>query len=255
MREKVRNLKKEINFFTNPYTQLEILRNSFAGEQCYILSCGPSLLETPKKKLREKLSGKLVFTVKQAYLEFGEISSFQFFNCNNFTNYQNKDTTIIISQSDALPEEVAKTHIWKNQEYDLNFLLKDNKIKENKLAKKLNFNQWCFSNRLDRPWGPGVMSETVLFFAEHLGVSKIRTIGWDHIDPKEENRKIKHFYDNSQRPSEILFKANPLDTSELEESIELSKHTNRWLSELNVELEVFKSDKCFIHDEVKRFEL
>jgi len=255
MKQKVKKLKKEINFFVNPKTQLEILKDSFKGEECYILSCGPSMSKYSTEEIRKNVSDKLVVTIKQAYLKFGDISSFQFFNCNNFTNYQSKDTTILVSQADALPEEAARKHIWKNQKYDLNFLLKDNKIKENKLANKLNFDEWKFCNRLDRPWGPGLISESVFYFLEHLGVSKIRTIGWDHIDPKSLNRRQKHFYDNDDqiKKSDIQFRASESMHLELEESIELSKHTANWFESLGVELEVLESDKCFIHEDVKRF--
>lgn len=255
MKNKVKKLKKEINFFTNLETKMEILKDSFKGEDCYVLSCGPSMSELPESEIRKHVSDKFVITIKQAYLKFGDLSSFQFFNCNNFTNYKNSESTIIVSQSDALPEEAARAHIWKNQEYDLNFLLKDNKIKENKLANKLSFDEWKFCNRLDRPWGPGLISETVFYFLEHLGVSKIKTIGWDHIDPKNLNRKQKHFYDNDNqvKKSDIQFKASETMHLELEESIELSKHTAKWFESLGVELEVLKSNKCFIHEDVKRF--
>ena len=79
-----------------------------------------------------------------------------------------------------------------------------------------------FKNRLDRPWGPSIMHETVLYMAVHLGVSRIRTIGWDHIDPKGKKNKINHFYDKGKHKYKIFAKANPPDIDEINLKIQMS---------------------------------
>lgn len=229
---------------------MNLLHNAFDGEICYILSCGPSLNDLDHSFLREKLKNELVLTVKQAYLIFHEIADFHFFNCNNFSSFQNSPTTIFCSQADALPEHVARQHIWKGQEYDLNFILRDNKNHDNKLTNKKNFDYWTFDKRLNRPWGPSIMHETVLYMAIFLGVSEIRTVGWDHIDPKGESSKITHFYNNE---AEISSKAFDVDLQEIKDCIELSKFKSQWLKERGVTLKVMDSKKCYIHEDVERF--
>ena len=46
--------------------KMKVLEDSFQGEDCYILSCGPSLKDYNQEKLKNFLNDKLVFTVKQA---------------------------------------------------------------------------------------------------------------------------------------------------------------------------------------------
>lgn len=254
MRENLKNLKQKISLLPDYHQRMKALENSFEGETCYIVSCGPSIMDVDHDVLRSELSNNLVFSVKQAYFLFKDLVDFHFFNCNNFTPYEFGGETIYCSQADALPESAARAYIWGNQKYDLNFVLRDNKIHENKLSRSKEYDKWCFKNRLDRPWGPSIMHETIIYMAVHLGVSKIRTIGWDHIDPNGKEYKIDHFYDNKQ-DYKIYSQANPLDVGEIEESIQMSGEVSQWLLEKNIRLEVYDSDKCFIHEDVHRYRI
>lgn len=253
MKEKTAEIKQHMNIYSNYSHKMKIIRDAFKNQTCYILSCGPSISEVSHDLLKERLKGELVFTVKQAYFLFKEIADFHFFNCNNFTPYKYHNDTVFCSQADALPEQIARQHIWGNQKYDLNFVLKDNKIHENKLCNTKKYDYWTFSNRLNRPWGPSIMHETVLYMAVHLGVNKIRTIGWDHINPDGSEYKIKHFYDSGEHKYDIYSKADPLDIGEIESKIQMSKEKFEWLASRNIGLEVYDSEECYIHKDVPRY--
>ena len=232
---------------------MNCLKDSFKDQTCYIIGCGPSLNEIDADSLKKTIQNDLVFSIKQAYFPFEDLVDFHFFNCNNFTPFENKGHTIYCSQADALTEIAAQKYIWKDQKYDLNFVLRDNKIIDNRLSRSYDFDKWCFSKTLNRPWGPGIISETVFYMAKHLGVSKIRTIGWDHIDPNSTDTSIEHFYKDDQ--FSINSKASKIDKQELLDSIELSRQTFLWLKKNKIDLEVLESDKCFVHKDVSRFNL
>jgi len=253
MKKRTKELKSQIGVYSRYKHRMQVLQDSFKGQTCYILSCGPSIAEINNDEVKSILKDELVFTVKQAYFLFKGIVDFHFFNCNNFTPYTYTNNTIYCSQADALSEELAQRFVWGNQRYDLNFILRDNKIHENKLCNTKNYDYWMFKNRLNRPWGPSIMHETILYMAVHLGVNKIRTIGWDHINPNGTEYKIKHFYDKGDYNYKIFSKANPLDVGEIESKIQMSKEKSEWLSSKGIELEVYDSDKCHIHPSVKRF--
>jgi len=250
MKNKTKRLKSHMNVYSDYKHRMNILKNSYAGETCYILSCGPSLNDCDHDFLRNKLKNELVFTVKQAYSVFHDICDFHFFNCNNFSPFAYNSKTIFCSQADALPEHVARQHIWGNQMYDLNFVLRDNKVHNNKLTIKKDFDNWVFEKRLNRPWGPSIMHETVLYMALFLGVAEIKTIGWDHINPNGKSSKITHFYDDSVKISSRAF---DVDLTEIRECIELSKCKSNWLKDKGVTLKVMDSKKCYIHEDVERF--
>ena len=250
MKKKTEEIKFNISLYAKYAHKMNLLKDSYQGETCYILGCGPSLNDIPADTLRDLIKNDVVFTIKQAYSLFSDISDFHFFNCCNFTPYTYNDKTIFCSQADALPEHVAKRAIWHNQKYDLNFVLNDNKNHSRKLTRSLNFDQWTFDNTLNRPWGPGIIHETVFYMAMHLGVKTIRTIGWDHIDPSSTNSKVTHFYN---KDTKLLSPAAPVDIQEIRECIQLSKEKSRWMKNNGVTLQVYDSDKCYIHEEVERF--
>ena len=48
-------LKEKINKTNSLKEKVDLLKNTFKGETCYVLSCGPSLLDYTEKELRKKL--------------------------------------------------------------------------------------------------------------------------------------------------------------------------------------------------------
>ena len=122
MKTKTRELKLNSGVYQKYSHKMKLLKNSFENETCYIIGCGPSLGDIDTQHLKNLIKEELVFTIKQAYFMFEDIVDFHFFNCNNFTPFNNKQHTIYCSQADALTEAAAKTYVWKGQEYDLNFV-------------------------------------------------------------------------------------------------------------------------------------
>lgn len=230
------------------------LHNTFLGETCYILGCGPSLGDVDPEKLKEITESNLTFAIKQAGLIVGHRADFQLFNCCNVSGYPSSPSTIFVGQTDGLTVERAKSRFWHNQEVNLAFNVANNKDTKNTLALKRNFDEWTMAKTwTERPFGPGIMYETVFFLAFHLGVSRIRTIGWDFQNP-DQTDSWEHFYEKENRKN-LLNPSNLPYPSEVRDSIELSKHFHDWFKSHGVVLEVMDSDLCFAHKDIQRYKL
>lgn len=172
------------------------LHNYKEGQDCYILACGPSLAKYDNEETRALLKDKLVFSVKQAYDKFKEQTDFHFWNCSNLPiDYMN----IPYRYVDHRPEVVVASsnyprgQKWNlDQEYDLFLqipLIEQIGGEGNSLAIKRNYDDFLLEKTKEkRRTGPGIMLETILYTAIHVGVRSITTIGWDLDKHKS------HFY-------------------------------------------------------------
>ena len=61
MKEKTKKIKSHINIYADYKHRMNILKNKYADEVCYILSCGPSLNDLDHGFVHEKLKDELVF--------------------------------------------------------------------------------------------------------------------------------------------------------------------------------------------------
>ena len=166
---------------------IESLHNSQQGRDCYILGCGPSLSKYDNQEMRDDLKTKLVFSIKQAYDNFKEETDFHFWNCSNLPiDYMN----IPYRYADHRPEVIVTSsnyprgHRWNvDQEFDLFFkvpLIEQIGGRDNTLAAKKNYDDFLLEKTGEqRQTGPGIMLESVLHTAIHVGVRSITTIGWD----------------------------------------------------------------------------
>lgn len=251
------NIKSIIKVAKNLNTyqdKLNFLHNKFLGETCYILGCGPSLLDIDKNKLNKELENNLCLSIKIIYFSFLDLVDFHFFNCNNFKNYPYNDQTFIISQSDFCTELQAKTNVWGSQKNDLNFIV-NRQSKDQTLTKTKDFEKWLICNSgLNRPWGPGIMYESVLFFVQHLGCKEIKTIGWDYKDPND-NKKIEHFYLEEFRTSKLKNPANQPHENEIQDSISLSQEWSNYFTNQGKNIQCYDSNKCFIDKSINRFKI
>jgi hypothetical protein len=180
---------------------LDKLSNCKEGQDCYILACGPSLNKYDNEETKELLKTKLVFSVKQAYDKFKHQTDFHFWNCSNLpTDYMNipyryidhRPETVIASSNYPIGQR------WNpNQECDVFFqipLLEQTGGKEDTLAIKRNYDDFLIEkSKGKRMTGPGIMLETVLYTAIHVGVKSITTIGWD-LD-----KHGSHFYKEEEK--------------------------------------------------------
>ena len=70
----------DILSYSSAKKKLELLKDKYEGEECYILTCGPSLKSYNPNFLKEKLKDKLVIAVKQAYNYCPDVVDFHLFN-------------------------------------------------------------------------------------------------------------------------------------------------------------------------------
>ena len=217
---------------------LNKLSNLKKGQDCYILACGPSLNKHDNKKIRELLKNNLVFSIKQAYDKFKKETDFHFWNCSNLPiDYTNSPYRYIDHRPEVIvaSSNYPRGQRWSmDQEYDLFFrvpLLEEIESKQNTLAIARNYDDFLLNKTGERrQTGPGIMLETVLYTAVHVGVKSITTIGWDlnehgsHFYKEEE----KAFMDN--RGCEI-----PWDITANSEAVPSIKD---WLQTKGIELNV-----------------
>ena len=166
--------------------KIELLKDSFKGKKCYILSCGPTLTDHDEVKLKSLLKDNLVISVKQAFDLFGEHVDFHTYNCANFKNYDYSTNNPIVVEASTSP--------WNLGANDLKFFIRERDF-NNSVSKTRDFDAWtCDKEPNTRPYGPGIMYELVFYLAQHLGVSEIITVGWDNKLTSPDPSRT-HFYD------------------------------------------------------------
>ena len=259
IKRKIKSLKSfTLNDNLSTSRIFDEMKDSFKGQTCYILSCGPSLGDIDPMVLKSICDTNLIASVKQAGLISGHRTDIQFFNCCNVTNYPSVPGTIFVGQADGCTPEAAKLQFWPRQEVNVAFQVNgnvtavDGQELTGTLTNSKKFSDWTIeSSGIHRPFGPGIMYETVFFFLKHLGFSKIRTIGWDFQDPDQEDH-WSHFYEHSNRKNLLNPSVKPYP-NEVRKGIELTKSLYEWLGSEGVRLEVMESDLCFVHKDVPRF--
>jgi len=232
---RIRSIKKKISKETTLEGKLRHLQGAFEGETCYILNCGPSLNHYPPEYLKEKLGDKLVLAVKMAYNYCPEIVDLHFFNCCNMPlpvdgiHYQYPPGDIISMGSSNYPEGT----VWsKEQPTDIFFKIPIRTTVDKFLCDERNFDDYLMENTTDRPVGPGIMYETVLHAAVHLGVSKIVALGWDLGGSPKTPMEFDHFYDNNQQ----MFNRGDMFGPEVEWARASMKDMHKWLKSKDIEL-------------------
>ena len=233
---------------------LDLLENSFSGEECYILNCGPSLSDHNEEALKNFLKDKLTFTVKQAYEKYREVSDFQFFNCSNLPNrgtfqphYENSESTILVSSSNY-PHYQRWTPV---QTSDIFYKIPiRTEINNEFLVRTGEIDKFLIKNNLTRPCGPGIMYETVLFMAIHLGIKDIKVLGWDLTMDKVTEQNYKHFYGSTKG---LVNRGDILDW-EIEETRRFSKNFYEWCKKNEISLSLV-SQQSSLYEGIPRIKL
>jgi glycosyltransferase involved in cell wall biosynthesis len=248
---KVSFLKRKINQAGSTREKLDLLKDSFKGEECYLITCGPSLKEYTPEFLKEKLKDKLVIAIKQGYDYVPEIVDFHLFNCNNFKLYEYKNNLPIVITTAGEPEEIISKNVWTTaQEYDIFMPIVNSNQDFNKaLANTKEFDNYTLEKSVERPWGPGMIYEVALFLTEHLGVSDLYAIGWDH--EKIGQTKSTRFYEEGEEEVKLVRKSDPMRPDEIERNIELSKDFSNWLSGKGVNVHIC-TEGSHVHKDVPR---
>jgi len=255
---KVAKLKKQVFLKKSLKEKLDVLHNSFEGETCYILNCGPSIKDIPEDVLREKLKDKLVFSIKQAYNKFADVTDFHFFNCANLPalegeywqehyNYGKHDPFVVASSNYNIGMRWSPY-----QKYDVFFKVPiRTEINNEFITKTKKFDDFLIENSVERPCGPGIMYETVIYMAAHLGVKKIVAIGWDLSNSNPDKQDdYEHFYGDTDK----LFNRGDILPWEVKVTCEASKDLYEWLSKRGIELELI-SNKSSLYEGIPRVNL
>ena len=171
--------------------KLENLKNKYKDKDCIILTCGPSLNEYSKEKIRDFCKDKIVICVKEAVIEFEDICDYFVFNRWRVRNYniKNKKITVICQTTPNHPSCPGKNKTDIIIPHDTDF-------KKKCLLKNHDFELNNFNKKANRTWGPGILLETVLYLALFMGIKNCYTIGWDLTDPKNIGT-IEHYFDKN----------------------------------------------------------
>jgi len=186
VKERAASLKLAITELNSQTEKIELLKDSFKGKKCYILSCGPTLTDHDEVKLKSLLKDNLVISVKQAFDLFGEHVDFHTYNCANFKNYDYSTNNPIVVEASTTPRPLGPC--------DLKFFIRERDFNKS-ISATGDLEAGTYENStVLRPYGPGIMYESVFYLAQHLGVSEIITVGWDNsLLPDGADKQ--HFYD------------------------------------------------------------
>jgi len=233
-------IKNQLTKLKNIEDKIKCLKDSFKGETCYLLATGPSLLDYDKKYLKGILKNNLVFSIKGAYDLFPEETDFHFFNAANlpipkgvfiqeYFQYKNNEPIVIASDNYPLHSRWSKF-----QKHDIFFQVPiRTQIDDRFLVKTLEFDNFTLDKTVERPCGPGIMYETVMYMAEHLGISKIITLGWDlNNDASEKESDHAHYY----KDEKFFIKGDVLPW-EIKATREASEPLTEWLATKNIVLQ------------------
>ena len=234
---------------------MKILKDKYHGEDCYILNCGPSLNDHNHEDLKKFLKNKLTFTIKQAQDIFAEVSDFHFFNCSNLpkrntaTNihYQNSRDTITVASSNY--EQYQRWPITQTSDIFFKIPIRT-EINNEFLVRTKNIDEYLIKNNLTRPCGPGIMYETVLFMAIHLGVKSITVLGWDLTMDKVTEDNYKHFYGSTEK---LVNRGDILDW-EIEETRKFSETFFNWCTNNGISLSLV-SEQSSLSPNIPRIKL
>ena len=168
--------------------RLDRLHHAYSGQSGVVVTCGPSLVTFDPARLRQALTGRVVFAVKQAIDVVGPEADLLCFNAYNVSRYRvpRRSTMRVYSSepSGKLPQM---------NRFDLRLPVAPHSghLADSLVARK-DFDDHMLERTPVRPWGPGILHELVFYLAIHLGLSDLTTIGWDIANARGHN---VHFYD------------------------------------------------------------
>ena len=169
---------------------IEEYKQKFLDKDCVILTCGPSLKEYSKEKISDFIKDKIVICVKESIVEYKDHAHFFFWNNTRPRTFNINSNTIKVYQTNDI-----SNNNYRNHPADI-ILPEDTPFhSKNQLLKKKNFKDYELENNIKRPWGPGILYESVFYFCKYIGIKNIYTIGWDLID-KNNYTTITHYFDN-----------------------------------------------------------
>ena len=266
MHSKTKQLKNNINKHELIPLRLREMENFYKDETAYIVTCGPSLNDTPQQELKDKLKDKLVIANKQAYNSLGAVTDFHILNIINYQPYT-YETNETINIWEVFEQYHPQLILDNNWPCDLMLPVVGNHIPnpermDESQAGKLSFDDWTLDKTIYRQFGPGMMYEIIFHLAVYLGVKKIVVVGWDigDLSPysgKDPNEVIFHNHSYStdeNKYGEITEAKCGMTYREMQVVIDSTKFLREWLNSKGIELEIV-SDKSSAHKSIKRTKL
>lgn len=244
-------LAKEIRGIFDSYDRITALKDKFKGETIYITTPGPSLLTHDREKLISKLKGKPVIALKQSYNYVKEVATIHGMSAYGYQPYEYySNETLVHWQLTAMnmQYEINRIHNeWKHQADIMVPCYSTPWVPMQKTtAFSRDFNNWLAYGEGKAIWGPGIMYETGIPLALHLGAKEIVTIGWDIGDlskfKKEAGYKLGDD-DWRKEHAEGLYAegvhagAGP-DYIELKETIDCTKEMYDWFLENRIKVRI-----------------
>lgn len=248
------SLAKEIRSIEDSYERIKALKDRFKGETIYVTTPGPSLMTHDREKLVNKLKGKPVIALKQSYNFVYEVATFHGMSAYGYQPYQyHSNETLVHWQLTAMnmPYEINRIHNeWKHQADIMIPCYSTPWVPMQKTtAFSRDFNNWLAYGEGKAIWGPGIMYETGIPLALHLGAKEIVTIGWDIGDlskfKKEAGYKLGDD-DWRKEHAEGLYAegvhagAGP-DYIELKETIDCTKEMYDWFLENKIKVRILSN--------------
>ena len=159
--------------------------------------------------------------------------------------YSAKRGPLVIASS-GYSEAHARTRFAHNQHWDVFCRVLDPLVYPQnnlgRLCENYQFERGTFDKTMDRPCGPSITMETVIYMAVHLGVKNIYAFGWDS------GKKVgEHFYDD---PTHLTSNRN----FEYELVQKGSGPLYNWLKKRNVNLHLV-SQVSALSEEIPRIKL
>ena len=141
--EKTISLKKQMWELEEIPDRVNLMKDWYKDETCYIVTAGPSLKNFEKEWLRERLKNNLVFTIKQSYFILEEVCDFHIVNFTNFQPYDYGDNDKTIVAWEVFEEYHPQMILENNFKVDLMLpVVRNHGGFENTQAAKLDFDDF-----------------------------------------------------------------------------------------------------------------
>jgi hypothetical protein len=189
-------LKQKLGEGADP---VDVLDNVFNGRCALVISAGPSAAKWNEVYQQEKSKIPIVVCIKGTLNLVEELCDIHFVNSANLKKYKSSKNILSI-----MTDNGPHTPIFG--EYDVKFKVMYELIGKEDFSLARNKNFECFtlkSTGLYRPFGPGIMYESVFYTLVHMGIKEIVCVGWDIADDKGVNT---NFNDTKPKVDSEIYK-------------------------------------------------
>jgi len=232
------------------YDRIEFLKDKAQNETAYIVTCGPSLTNHDRDILLDKLKGKFVIACKQAYEYVKDVTDIHCLSVYNYQEYEYDNLDMIRHwQFTAMniDDEISRVRTW-NQRVDILLPVYSTPWvqKHQSTSYTRNFDNWKLYAESKSVWGPGIMLESAIPLALHMGCKRIVTIGWDIGDISRFKSTDPMTFDDNWHDQHAtkLYKsktgAGP-EYEELQHAIECTSAMYDWFEKENIQFDILSN--------------